>query len=87
MKQPTSMILLALLTFAMVGAARGQQQTFYDASGRRIHHSTADSQGTVTHYDAKGTVIDRKSANGGTTTVDFHDARGRKIGSFTATKR
>jgi hypothetical protein len=30
--------------------------------------------------------MSRESSSGGTTTVNFHDARGRKVGTFTTTK-
>jgi YD repeat-containing protein len=71
----------------MTPAASAQKRTFYDAKGNAIHYSTVDSQGTVTHHDAKGNVIGRESRNGSTTSVHFHDGRGRKIGTITVTKR
>lgn len=84
----TKMILLGLVALAlMTGAASAQQRTFYDAKGNVVVRSAIDSQGTVTHYDAKGGVIGRESSSGGSTSVQFYDARGRKIGTFTTTKR
>jgi YD repeat-containing protein len=76
------MILLTLpILVLLIGAASGQQRTFYDARGNVVGRSAADSQGTVTNYDARGRTIGRESTTGNTTTV--YDAGGRNVGRIT----
>jgi YD repeat-containing protein len=77
--QPTTKILLALLTLAMMtGAASAQSRTLYDAGGKVVGRSATDSSGTVTNYDSRGRVITRETTSGNTTTI--YDANGRLIG-------
>jgi YD repeat-containing protein len=78
---PTTTIMIAALALAMTSGASAQSRAFYDSSGKRIGSATADSQGTVTNYDARGRVISRESTTGNTTTV--YDPTGRNVGRFT----
>ena len=55
-----------LLTLAMMtGTALAQQRTLYDAAGGKVvGRSATDRGGTVTNYDARGTVISRETMTG-----------------------
>ena len=74
MTNPTTKVLLLLLTLAtMTAAASAQtQRTFYDASGNVVGRSATDSSGTVTNYDARGN-----------NTTTFYDAGGNVVGIVT----
>ena len=67
-----------MLALAIASEASAQSRAFYDSSGKRIGSATADSQGTVTNYDARGRVISRRSTTSNTTTI--YDASGRAVG-------
>ena len=72
----TTTIILTALALAIASEASAQSRAVYDSSGRRIGSATADSQGTVTNYDARGRVISRESTTGNQTTI--YDAGGRQ---------
>ena len=85
MTNPTTKILLALLTFAMMtGVASAQQRTIYDSRGNVVGRSATDISGTVTNYDARGKVISRESTSGNQTTI--YDASGRNVGRVTTSR-
>ena len=85
MTNPTTKILLTLLTLAtLTGAASAQQRTFYDSRGNVVGRSSTDGSGTVTNYDARGRVVSRESTSGNQTTI--YDARGRNVGRFTTNR-
>jgi YD repeat-containing protein len=78
-------ILLTLLALAMMtGAASAQQRTLYDAGGKVVGRSAADSSGTTTSYDARGRVVSRESTSGNTTTIFY--AGSRSVGRFTTNR-
>ena len=85
MMRSLAKILLALLMLVlMAGAAPAQQRTFYDHSGKRVGSASADSQGTVTTYDASGRVVSRAITRGNQTTI--YDAGGRVVGRSTTNR-
>jgi len=68
MTNPTTTILLLVLTLALTtGAASAQQRTIYDSRGNVVGRSATDSNGAVTNYDARG--ISRETTSGNATTV------------------
>jgi YD repeat-containing protein len=84
MTNPTTKLILALLTLALLtGEASAQQQrTIRDARGNVVARASTDSQGTTTIYDATGRVITRESTDSQGTTV-IRDAAGKVVGTVT----